>query len=163
MRGSVPSLEEIKNNMIVFFIFSLLAISFWTWIYYNMGNIIKIFSKNLWTTLLLSILFVIVPWMFLHFIANSLNKNVSFLRSLGVSLLSNIIYIIISLIIIIFAPLVILILFICLLCLLMAFIFIYAHIFHVNWMDAFKIVSTYAFISALMIILIIYFITFNHG
>jgi len=131
-----------------------------------MGNIIKILVKNLWTTLLLSIFFVIVPSIFLYFIANSLNKDVSFLRSLGASLLSNIIYIIISLIII-FVPfpymdqiLVIPILFICLL---IAFIFIYARIFHVNWMDAFKIVSTYAFISALMIILIIYFITFNHG
>ena len=45
----------------------------------------------------------------------------------------------------------------------MAFIFIYARIFHVDPTDAFKIVSTYAFISTLIMISFVYIITFNLG
>jgi len=45
MRGSVPSLEEIKKGMITFFIFSLFAIAFWTWFFYNISTIIGIFKK----------------------------------------------------------------------------------------------------------------------
>jgi len=159
--------------MIVFVIFSLTAISFWTWFYYNMSNIIKLLLKNIWTMMLLFIIFWIIPSLFVYIIANSLNKNVSFLflRSLFASLLPNIIYILISSLSsylrIIFAPfpyisqiLVIIILFIVLL---IVFIFIYARIFHVDPTDAFKIVSTYAFISTLIMILIVYIITFNLG
>jgi hypothetical protein len=170
MGDSIPSLKEIKDSIIVFVIFSLTAISFWTWFYYNMSNIIELLLKNIWTMMFLFIIFWIIPSLFVYIIANSLNKNVSFLflRSLSASLLSNIIYILISLSLrIIFAPfpyisqiLVIIILFIVLL---MVFIFIYASIFHVDPTDAFKIVSTYAFISTLIMISIVYIITFNLG
>jgi len=167
---SIPSLKEIKDSIIVFVIFSLTAISFWTWLYYNISNIIELLLKNIWTMMFLFIIFWIIPSLFVYIIANSLNKNVSFLflRSLSASLLSNIIYILISLSLrIIFAPfpyisqiLVIIILFIVLL---IAFIFIYASIFHVDPTDAFKIVSTYAFVSTLIMISIVYIITFNLG
>jgi hypothetical protein len=169
MGDSVPSLNEIKDRIRVFFIFSLFAISFWTWVYYNMSNIIELLLKNIGIMMLLFIIFWIIPSLPVYFIANSLNKNVSFLflRSLFASLLPTIAYILISLKII-FAPfpymnqiLVILILFIFLL---IAFIFIYAYIFHVNWIDAFKIISTYAFISTLiMILIVVYVITSNLG
>jgi len=167
---SIPSLKEIKDSIIVFVIFSLTAISFWTWFYYNMSNIMELLLKNFWTMMLLFIIFGIIPSLFVYIIANSLNKNVSFLflRSLFASLLSNIIYILISLILrIFFAPspyisqiLVIIIFFIVLF---MAFILIYARIFHVDLTDAFKIVSTYAFISTLIMISFVYIITFNLG
>jgi len=167
---SIPSLKEIKDSIIVFVIFSLTAISFWTWFYYNMSNIMELLLKNFWTMMLLFIIFWIIPSLFVYIIANSLNKNVSFLflRSLFASLLSNIIYILISLILrIFFAPspyisqiLVIIIFFIVLF---MAFILIYARIFHVDLTDAFKIVSTYAFISTLIMISFVYIITFNLG
>ena len=170
MGDSIPSLKEIKDSIIVFVIFSLTAISFWTWLYYNISNIIELLLKNIWTMMFLFIIFWIIPSLFVYIIANSLNKNVSFLflRSLSASLLSNIIYILISLSLrIIFAPfpyisqiLVIIILFIVLL---IAFIFIYASIFHVDPTDAFKIVSTYAFVSTLIMISIVYIITFNLG
>ena len=170
MGDSIPSLKEIKDSIIVFVIFSLTAISFWTWFYYNMSNIMELLLKNFWTMMLLFIIFWIIPSLFVYIIANSLNKNVSFLflRSLFASLLSNIIYILISLILrIFFAPspyisqiLVIIIFFIVLF---MAFILIYARIFHVDPTDAFKIVSTYAFISTLIMISFVYIITFNLG
>ena len=167
MGDSVPSLNEIKDRIRVFFIFSLCAISFWTWVYYNMSNIIELLLKNIGIMMLLFIIFWIIPSLPVYFIANSLNKNVSFLRSLFASLLPTIAYILISLKII-FAPfpymnqiLVILILFIFLL---IAFIIIYVYIFHVNWIDAFKIISTYAFISTLiMILIVVYVITSNLG
>jgi hypothetical protein len=40
------------------------------------------------------------------------------------------------------------------------FIIIYARIFHVNWIDAFKIISTYAFISTLIMIFIVVYVYF---
>ena len=107
MGDSIPSLKEIKDSIIVFVIFSLTAISFWTWFYYNMSNIMELLLKNFWIMMLLFIIFWIIPSLFVYIIANSLNKNVSslFLRSLFASLLSNIIYILISLILrIFFAP-----------------------------------------------------------
>jgi len=171
MGDSIPSLKEIKDSIMVFVIFSLFAISFWTWFYYNVSNIIELLLKNIWTMMLLFIIFWIIPSLFVYIIANSLNKNVSFLflRSLFASLLPTIAYILISLIMI-FVPfpymnqiLVIPILFIVVITLLMVFIFIYAHIFHVDPTDAFKIVSTYAFISTLIMISIVYIITFNLG
>ena len=135
-----------------------------------MSNIIELLLKNIWIMMLLFIIFWIIPSLFVYIIANSLNKKVSslFLRSLFASLLSNIIYILISLILrIFFAPspyisqiLVIIIFFIVLF---MAFILIYARIFHVDLTDAFKIVSTYAFISTLIMISFVYIITFNLG
>ena len=170
MVDAVPSLKEINDRIRVFFIFSIFAISFWTYIYYNISTIIEILVKNIWIVVFLFIINLIIPSIFVYFIANSLNENVSFLRSLGASLLSNIIYILISLIMI-FVPfpymnqiLVIPILFIVVITLLMVFIFIYARIFHVNWIDAFKIASTYAFISIVIIsISIVYVIIFNLG
>jgi hypothetical protein len=166
LEDSVPSLEEIKKGIKVSIIFSLLAISSWIWIYYNMNKIIEILVKNFWTILLILIIFVTVPSISLYFIANSLNKNVSFLRSLGANLLSYMVYFLVSLIII-FHPFPymnqILEIFILFTSLLIAFIALYARIFHVNWIDAFRIASRYAFISTLIIIVVVFAIIFNLG
>ena len=168
MGDSIPSLKEIKDSIMVFVIFSLFAISFWTWFYYNVSNIIELLLKNIWTMMLLFIIFWIIPSLFVYIIANSLNKNVSFLRSLGVSLLSNILYILISLTIFYLFPYInqisaIPILFILAIILLIVFIIIFKCIFNVNWIDAFNIASRYAFISSLIIILVVFAIIFNLG
>jgi len=163
MGDSVPSLKEINEGIRVFIIFSLFAISFWTYVYYNISTIVEILVKNIWTMLLLLIIVLIVPSIFVYFIANSLNKNVSFLRSLFASLFSNIVLSLITfalfpymnqILVILILPIILLIL----------FTIIYAYIFHVNWIDAFKIASTYAFISIVIIsISIVYVVIFNLG
>jgi len=170
MGDSVPSLKEIGLRIMVFFIYTYLSISFWIWIYDNINTIIEILVKNIWITLLLLIIVWIIPSIFVYFIANSLNKNVSSLRSLGASSLPYIIlYILVSPTIFALFPymnqiLVIPILFIVAIILLIVFIIIYARMFNVNWIDAFKIASTYAFISIVIIsISIVYIIIFNLG
>ena len=165
MGDSVPSLKEILLKIGVFFAFSSFTISFWIQIYHhNINAIIEILVKNIWIMILL-ILVWIVPLIFVYFTANSLNKNASFLRSLGASLLSNIIYILISLIIFrFFSPMnQILVIPIVDIILLIVFIFIYAYIFNVNWIDAFNIVSIYAFISMVIISIAYFIIIFNLG
>jgi len=163
MGDSIPSLKEIKDSIMVFVIFSLFAISFWTYIYYNISTIIEILVKNIWIVIFLFIINLIIPSIFVYFIANSLNENVSFLRSLGASLLSNIVLGLISFAFFLYMNQILAILILPII-LLIVFIIIYAYIFHVNWIDAFKIASTYAFISIVIIsISIVYIIIFNLG
>jgi|GEM_PF-6647180 len=156
---------EDSNRIKVFFISSLFEIAFWTWFYYNISTIIEILIKNIWMVGFLFIINWIVPSIYIYFRANSLNKNVSFSKSLVASLLSNVVYSSISLIIFFLFPyinqvLVIPILLIIAITLPIIFIIIYAYIFQVNWMDAFKIASTYAFISIITIISTFYVITY---
>jgi len=168
MEDSVPSLKEIRGRLVIFFISSLLAISFWAWVYYNISIIIELLVKN---TLIMVALFIInwiVPTIFVYFVANSLNKEVSFKKSLFVVLLSNIVYIFTSLIIFALFPyinqiLATIILIIIAITLLIVFIIIYEYMFNVNWINAFGIASIYALISSITIILIVSYITFNLG
>jgi len=163
MVDSAPSLKETSDRIRVFFIFSLFAISFWTYVYYNISTIIEILVKNIWIVGFLFIINCIIPSIFVYFIANSLNENVSFLRSLGASLLSNIVLGLISFALFLYMNQILAILILPII-LLIVFIIIYAYIFHVNWIDAFKIASTYAFISIVIIsISIVYVIIFNLG
>jgi len=163
MVDSAPSLKETSDRIRVFFIFSIFAISFWTYIYYNISTIIEILVKNIWIVIFLFIINLIIPSIFVYFIANSLNENVSFLRSLGASLLSNIVLGLISFAFFLYMNQILAILILPII-LLIVFIIIYAYIFHVNWIDAFKIASTYAFISIVIIsISIVYIIIFNLG
>ena len=168
MGDSVPSLKEIRGRLGIFFISSLLAISFWTYIYYNISTIIEILVKNIWIMMLLFIVNWIIPSIFVYFVDNNLNKEASFKKSLFVVLLSNIVYIFTSLIIFAIFPyinqiLATIILIIIALTLLIVFIIIYEHMFNVNWINAFGIASTYALISIITIILIVSYITFNPG
>jgi hypothetical protein len=168
MEDSVPSLKEIRRRLVIFFISSLLAISFWAWIYYNISTIIEILVKNTLIMIAIFIINWIVPTIFVYFVANSLNKEVSFKKSLFAVLLSNIVYIITSLIIFALFPhinqiLATIILIIIAITLLIVFILIYERMFNVNWINAFGIVSTYALISIITIILIVSYITFNPG
>ncbi|MFZ8856314.1 MAG: hypothetical protein ACO2OX_03965 [Candidatus Nanopusillus sp.] len=170
MRGSVPSLEEIKKGMITFFIFSLFAIAFWTWFFYNISTIIGIFKKNIWITILFLIAFWIIPPIFVYLFAKDSSKNISFSKSFVASLISNIIYILISLIIFASSPYmnqidqisVISILIILFIFLLISYTIFYAKYLNVNLTDAFKIVSIYAFILTIMMIFLIYFIIYNN-
>ncbi len=169
MGDSVPSLKEIALVILSFFMFSLFAISFWTWFLYNISTIIEILVKNIWIMVLFLIAVWIIPSIFVHFIANSLNENVSFERSLYASSLSSIAYILISLIIFVFSQYinqmthisVISILFIVSIGLLISFTRIYMLVFHISGIKAFKIALIYAFILSVMMASIAFIITFN--
>jgi len=157
MEDSVSLLEGIIGGIFVLFIFSLLIIGFLTVCYYGISSIeILLQVKNIWIVGSLFIIDLIVPSLIIYSIANNSNINISFLRSLSATLLSDISYSIIIFVLIPyiyqFIELFILASFIPIIIVLI----VYKYILNLDWTESFYISAIYAFVMIFLIILTMY-------
>ena len=159
MEDLASLLEEIIGGIFVLFIFGLLIILFWTVCYYGASSIkILLQVKNIWIVVLLFIIDWIVPSIIIYSIANESNMDISFLGSLGATLLSEILYSVI-----IFALIPYIYQFIELFILApfippIVVLIVYKYVLNLDLLEAFQISSIYAFIMIFLVIPTMYII-----